>query len=53
MTELAAPVVAALSKADKLMREKIKKEVQQVIHKKFPYGNIVIDGSALVIYGEK
>lgn len=53
MTELAAPVVAALSKADNVTRDKIKKEVNQVVHKKFPYGNIVIDGSALVIYGEK
>lgn len=53
MTELAAPVVAALSKADTVTRDKIKKEVNQVVHKKFPYGNIVIDGSALVIYGEK
>ena len=34
-------------------RDKIKKEVNQVVHKKFPYGNIVMNGSALVIYGEK
>ena len=53
MTELAAPVVAALDKADNVTRDKIKKEVNQVVHKKFPYGNIVMDGSALVIYGEK
>ena len=53
MTELAAPVVAALSKADTIMRDKIKKEVYQVVNKKFPYGNIVIDGGALIIYGEK
>lgn len=53
MTELAAPVVAALGKADKGVREKIRKEVYEVVNKKFPYGNITIDGSALVVYGEK
>jgi ubiquinone/menaquinone biosynthesis C-methylase UbiE len=53
MTEVAAPVVAGLSKADGAMREKIKKEVYQVLNQKYPDGNIVIDASALVIYGEK
>jgi len=53
MTELAAPVVAALSKTDKVMRERIKREVYQVVNKKYRHGNIIIDGSALVIYGEK
>jgi len=53
MTEVAAPVVAALSKADDSTKEKIKREVYQVISEKYPDGNIRIDSSALVIYGEK
>jgi ubiquinone/menaquinone biosynthesis C-methylase UbiE len=53
MTEVAAPFVAALSQADDAMKEKIKKEVYQVVSEKYPDGNIVIDSSALVIYGEK
>lgn len=53
MTELAAPVVAALSKADDVTREKIKKEVHQALNQKYPDGHVLIDSSALAIYGEK
>lgn len=53
MTEVAAPFVAALSKADDVMKEKIKREVYQVVNEKYPDGNIMISSSALVIYGEK
>lgn len=53
MTEVAAPFVAALSKADDTMKEKIKVEVFQVILEKYSHGNVNIDSSALVIYGEK
>ena len=53
MTEVGAPIVAALSKADEAMKDKIKKEVYDVINKKYPEGNFKIDSSALVIYGEK
>lgn len=53
MTEVGAPVVAALSKADDAMKAKIKGEVYQALNQKYPNGNIVIDSSALVIYGEK
>lgn len=53
MTEVAAPVVASLSKADDTLKEKIKKEVYQVVNEKYPDGNIRIDSSSLVIYGEK
>ncbi len=53
MTEVAAPFVAALSKADDAMKEKIKREVYQVVNQKYPDGKIMIDASALVIYGEK
>ncbi|APA00087.1 class I SAM-dependent methyltransferase [Flavobacterium commune] len=53
MTEIAAPFVAALSKADDSMRAKIKKEVSELINEKFPDGNVSIPSSAFVIYGEK
>lgn len=53
MTDVAAPFVAALSKADDAMKEKIKKEVFELINGKFPDGNVAIPSSALVIYGEK
>lgn len=53
MTEVAAPFVASLSKADDAMREKIKREVYQAVNQKYPDGNITIDSSALVIFGEK
>lgn len=53
MTEIAAPFVAALSKADDVMRAKIKKEVSELINERFPDGNVSIPSSAIVIYGEK
>jgi ubiquinone/menaquinone biosynthesis C-methylase UbiE len=53
MTEVAAPVVAALSHAEDHLREKIKKEVHQLINDTYPLPPIQIDASALVIYGEK
>ncbi len=53
MTEIAAPIVANLSKADDAMKAKIKREVCELVNNKYPEGNIVIDGSALLIYGEK
>lgn len=53
MNEIAAPVVGVLSKADNELKEKIKQEVITLIHSKYPEGNIVLEGSALVIYGEK
>lgn len=53
MTEVAAPVVAALSQADEATKEKIRDEVHRAIQQKFPEGNVQIDASALVVYGEK
>lgn len=53
MNEVAAPVVAALSSADEAMKEKIKQEVYQAVHQKYPEGKVFIDSSSLVIYGEK
>ncbi len=53
LTEVAAPVVAGLSKADEAMKEKIKGEVCQALNQKYPDGNILVDSNALIIYGEK
>lgn len=53
MTEVGAPIVAALSKADGTMREKIKNEVFDVVSKKYPGDNLAIDASAIVITAEK
>ena len=52
MTEVAAPVVAALSKADDAMRQKIKEQVFKIVSEKYP-GNIAIDANALVISAVK
>ena len=53
MTEVGAPIVAALSKADDEIKAKIKSEVYELINQKYPNGKVVIDSNALVIYGEK
>ena len=53
MTDVAAPFVAALSKAEDEMKEKIKQEVFQKINEKFGNATVSLDGSALVIAGEK
>ncbi len=53
MTDIAAPFVAALSKADDAMREKIKGEVYEIVNQKYPEGKVIIDASALVISGTK
>lgn len=53
LTEVAAPFVTALSKADDAMKAKIKQEVYQALDEKYPDGKVNIDSSALVIYGEK
>ncbi len=52
-TEVGAPIVAALGKADDATKEKIKTEVYQLLNEKYPDGNVCIDSCALVIYGEK
>jgi ubiquinone/menaquinone biosynthesis C-methylase UbiE len=53
MNDVAAPVVAALSKTDDQTRQKIKEEVYSLINQKYPDNNVIIDSSALVIYGQK
>jgi len=53
MTEVVAPVVAALSKADCEMKVKIRSEVFNSISQKYSNGKLAIDSNAFVIYGEK
>jgi ubiquinone/menaquinone biosynthesis C-methylase UbiE len=53
MTDVVAPVVAALGKADDATRDKIRSEVYQSVNSKYPDGNVLIPSSALVISAEK
>ena len=53
MTEVGAPIVAALSTADEAMKERIKIEVFQSVKERYPDGNVMIDSSALVIFARK
>ncbi|MES1198167.1 MAG: methyltransferase domain-containing protein [Chitinophagaceae bacterium] len=53
MTEVGAPIVAALNKADDSLRQKIKTEVFELLNQKYPDGKVSIDGSAIVISAEK
>jgi hypothetical protein len=53
MTEIGAPIVAALSKADDDMRLKIKNEVLKKVTERYPDGKVEIDSFAVVICGEK
>lgn len=53
MTDVVAPVVAALSKADNSLKTIIRNEVFETINQKYNNGKVEIDSNALVIYGEK
>ncbi len=53
MNEVAAPIVAGMSKADDAMKEKIKSEVGEVFRKAYPAEPALMDSQALIIYGEK
>lgn len=53
MTEVAAPIVAALSKADASTFQKIKDETIELIRTKNPAGPVCMTSKAFVIYGEK
>ncbi len=52
-TEVGAPIVAALSKADDDTKAKIKEEVFATVKERYPENDIFVDSSALVIFGEK
>lgn len=53
MTEVAAPVVKALGTADASTQETIKEEVLQAIRAKYQEGEVKVNASSLVIFGEK
>jgi ubiquinone/menaquinone biosynthesis C-methylase UbiE len=53
MTEVVAPVVAALKNADCELKVDIRSEVFKSIKMKYPEGELAIDSNAFVIYGEK
>lgn len=53
MTEVVAPVVAALNKADCKMKVNTRNDVYNWIKQKFPDGALAIESSALITYGEK
>lgn len=53
MTEIAAPFVAAMSKADDATRQKIKSEVYAGVSGHFPDGQVNFDSAAIVISGKK
>ena len=53
MTQVAAPLVASLAKADFPTKAKIRRRVFQAINQRYRNGNIMIHSSALVISGEK
>lgn len=53
MTEVVAPVVAALSNADCEMKVKIRSEVYDSIRQNYTNGQPAFDSNAYLIYGEK
>ena len=53
MTEIGAPIVAALGKADDNVKEKIKNEVFEIVAQRYPGNNLQLDASAIVITAEK
>ena len=53
MTEVAAPIVGALSQADAETIEKIKTDLIASLKEKYPDNKVVFDGSGYIVYGEK
>ena len=53
MTEVAAPIVAALGKADEAMQQRIKEEVYQIIHDNYAEGSVAIKAGSIVISASK
>lgn len=52
MTEIGAPIVAALSQASPDLRESIKQQVLQLVNERYP-GKLAIEGSAIFISAVK
>ena len=53
MTEVVSVVVAALSKADDVIKAKIKSELYKSVKEKYPSGTLAFDSSGLIVYGLK
>ena len=53
MNEVTAPAVAALSKANDALKDKIKTKVYELVNQKHPDSKTASDCTALIIYGEK
>jgi len=53
MTEVGAPILAALRKADEKMKDKIKKEVFELVRQKNKTGQVKLEASALVLTANK
>jgi ubiquinone/menaquinone biosynthesis C-methylase UbiE len=53
MTDIAAPVVAALRNTDCDVLVKVRREVFNSMKHKYPDGEVSLDSNAFVIYGEK
>ena len=53
MTEVGAPIVAALSKADENLKSKIKSDVLNLVSSKYAENKVEIDSFAIVISGTK
>ena len=53
MNDVGAPIVAALSKADDALRNKIRDQVYGLVKEKYPGDDIAIDASSWVICGIK
>lgn len=52
-SEISAPFVSAMSKADEATRQRIKQEVLNAVNQRFPDGHVLIGGAAIVISGTK
>jgi ubiquinone/menaquinone biosynthesis C-methylase UbiE len=53
MNDVVAPVVAAMSNADAALKEKIKKEVFELVDQKYPDKKAALEYGAVIVYGEK
>ena len=53
MNEVVPPVVAAMSKADDAMKQKIEKEVLEFVDERYPDKNANLDYGAMIVVGEK
>ncbi len=53
MNDVVSPVVATMSKADNVMKEKIKNEVFDLVDQRYPDQKAAIDYGAVIVYGEK